>query len=206
MIITDILLFMLPDVHIQAFAGTTSRFALIANAPLLLMWSRLVARENVRVVENIVPVRSRCLAGVDVIDLEGYITIAEAALEVKHVEPSAMFSTPISTEKVHDGPKSWMVDILAGVVETFYESSVGIVGDTSHHLHHLIFIAIKARSLNKAVGFNKGSLVRRAGHVAVVLAEVVPTGWTSGGEEGADPSKVRLQVPQLSCAAAKVHL
>ena len=192
------------DVHMQALIA--SMFALLAVTALLLMWSSFVARSDVGIVENISPIRRGYLARVNVIDLEGSVTIGQTALEVKHAISVAIFSTPLSTKKTHDWPKSWMVDILAGVVETFYESSVGIVGDTSHHLHHLIFIVIKARSLNKAVGFNKGSLVRRAGHVAVVLAEVVPTGWTSGGEEGADPSKVRLQVPQLSCAAAKVHL
>ena len=206
MIITDILLFMLPDIHIQAFTGTTSRFALIANAPLLLVWSRLVARENVRVVENIVPVRSRCLAGVDVIDLEGYITIAEAALEVKHVEPSAMFSTPRSTEKVHDGPISWMVDILAGVVDGLNKSSVGIVGDAFDHLHRLTVVVIKTGSLNKAVGSDKGSLPGRTGEVAEVLAEVEPAGGAGAREEGTDHLKVGLQVSQLPCTAAQVHL
>ena len=197
---------MLPDIHIQAFTGATSRFALIARAPLLLIWSRLVARENVRVVENIVPVRSRCLAGVDVIDLEGCITIAEAALEVKHADPGAMFSTPRSTEKVHDGPKSWKDDILAGVVDGLNKISVGVVGDAFDHLNRLTVVFIKTRSLNIAVSSDKGCLLGRAGEVTEVLAEVVPAGRTGAGEKGTDHLKVGLQISQLASAAAKVHL
>jgi len=192
------------DIHKQAFIA--SRFALIANATFFLVWRCLVARKNVRVVENVVPVRSRRLAGVDVIDLEGCITIAQAALEVKHVERSTMFSTPLSTEKVHDGPKSWMGDILAGVVDGLNKGSVGVVGDASDHLNHLAIVAIETGSLNITVSSNKGSLLRGTGEVTEVLAEVVPAGGTGASEEGTRQSEAAFQISQLPCAAAKVHL
>ena len=117
-----------------------------------------------------------------------------------------MFSTPRSTEKVHDRPISWMVDILAGVVDGLNKSSVGIVGDAFDHLDRLTVVIIKTGSLNKAVGSDKGSLPGRTGEVAEVLAEVVVAGGTGGREESTDHLKVGLQVSQLPCAAAQVHL
>jgi len=180
--------------------------ALITSASLLLVRSSHVAWKNVRVVEKILSIRSRCLAGVDVIDLEGCITIAQAALEVKHVEPSTICSTPSSTEKVHDGPKRWKDDILAGVIDGLDKRSVGIVGDASDHLDRLTLEVVKTGSLNVAVSSDKGSLLRRTGEVAEVLAEVVVAGGTGASEERADHCKVCFQISQLPCAAAKVHL
>ena len=140
--------------------------------------------------ENIVPVWCHCLAGVDVIDLEGSIAVAQAALDVKQAESVAIFSTPRSTEKVHDWPKSWVHDILAGVVDGLNKSSVGIVGDTLNHLDHLTVVVIETGSLNVAVGYDKGRLFWGAGHVAEVLAEVVVARRTGGSEEDTDLLKV----------------
>ena len=183
-----------------------SMFALLAVTALLLMWSSFVARSDVGVVENISPIRRGYLARVNVIDLEGSVTIGQTALEVKHAISVAIFSTPLSTKKTHDWPKSWMVDILAGVVDGLNKSSVGIVGNAFDHLHRLTVVVIKTGPLNKAVGSDKGSLPGRTGEVAEVLAEVVVAGGTGAREESTDHLKVGLQVSELPCAAAQVHL
>ena len=99
-----------------------------------------------------------------------------------------------------------MGDILAGVVDGLNKGSVGIVGDASDHLDRLTLKVVKTGSLNVAVSFDKGSLLRGTGEVAEVLAEVEPAGGTCAGKEGTRQSEAVFQISQLPCAAAKVHL
>ena len=96
-----------------------------------------------------------------------------------------------------------MGDILAGVVDGLNKGSVGVIGDASDHLNHLAIKVIKTGSLNITVGSNKGSLLRRTGEVAEVLAEVVPAGGTGGCKKGTDLGETCPQVSELPGAAAK---